>query len=248
MEEQLDIRKYVAVIGRWWRLIAGCTVLAAVSAFVISSLLPPTYEASAVVIIAEPQYQMQFDSRFPVEEWAPAYKAFPTLAESDDVLGRVVETYTPSPAARIEDWSIQALSEMAEASSGGDPSLVVLTVSSHSPEDAAGIASSWADALVERGNGIYTVSEDDVAFFETQVAQAKEALDGADAALVAFQGQNQANILQAELDSLLRFQSDYLADQRAITYLLQDIQALRVEIPIRRKRYTPGAEKVVLSP
>jgi capsular exopolysaccharide synthesis family protein len=230
MEEQLDIRKYVAMIGRWWRLIAICTVLAAVSAFVISSLLPPTYEASAVIIIAEPQYQMQFDSRFPVEEWAPAYNAFPTLAESDDVLGYVVEAYTPSPAARIEDWSIQELSEMVEASSGGDPSLVVLTVSSHSPEDAAGIASAWADALVERGNGIYATSEDDVAFFEMQAAQAKEALDGADAALVAFQGQNQANILQAELSSLLRFQSDYLADQRAITYLLQDIQALRGQL------------------
>jgi capsular exopolysaccharide synthesis family protein len=230
MEEQLDVRKYVAMICRWWRLIAVCAVLAAVSAFVISSLLPPTYEASAVVIIAEPQYQMQFDSRFPVEEWAPAYAAFPTLAESDGVLGRVVEAYTPSSAARIEDWSIQTLSEMVEASSQGDPSLVVLTVSSHSPEDAAGVASTWANALVEQGNGVYAVSEDDVAFFETQVARAKDALDGADAALVAFEGQNQANILQAELDSLLSFQSDYLADQRAITYLLQDIGALRGQL------------------
>jgi succinoglycan biosynthesis transport protein ExoP len=231
MEEQLDIRKYLTIISRWWRLIAVCTVLAAVSAFVISLLLPPTYEASSVVIITEPQYQTQFDPRFPVvEEWTPAYKAFPTLAKSDDVLRRVVETYTPSPAARIEDWSIEELSEMVEAISEGDPSLVVLTVSSHSPEDAAGIASAWANALVERGNGIYAVSEDDVAFFETQVAQAKEALDDADAALVAFQGQNQANILQAELSSLLRFQTDYLADQRTITYLLQDIEALRGQL------------------
>ena len=187
MDDQLDIRKYLTIVRRWWWLVVGCAVLAAVSAFVVSSLLPPTYEASAVVIITEPQYQMQFDPRFTVEDWVPAYKAFPTLAESDSVLRRVVETYTPSPTARIEDWSIQALSKMVEASSEGDPSLVVLTVSSHSPEDAAGIASAWADALVERGNGIYAVGEDDVAFFEAQVAQAKEASDDADAALVTFQ-------------------------------------------------------------
>ncbi|MBN1977161.1 MAG: polysaccharide biosynthesis tyrosine autokinase [Anaerolineae bacterium] len=230
MEEQLDIRRYLTMIGRWWWLIAGCAALAAVSAFVISSIIPPTYEASAVVIITEPQYQMQFDPRFTVEEWAPAYKAFPTLAESDGVLGRVVETYTPSPAARIEDWSIEELAEMVESSSEGDPSLVVLKVSSRSPEDAAGIASAWAQALVDQGNRIYAVSEDDVAFFEAQAAQAKAALDDADADLVAFQGQNQANILQAELSSLLRFQTDYLADQRAITYLLQDIEALRGQL------------------
>jgi capsular exopolysaccharide synthesis family protein len=230
MEEQLDIRKYVAMMGRWWRLIVVCVVLAAASAFAVSSFLPPTYEASAVVIIAEPQYQMQFDPRFPVEQWTPAYEAFPTLAQSDGVLEQVVEAYTPSPAADIEDWSVQTLSEMASAISQGDPSLVVLTVSSRSPEDAAGIASAWAAALVERGNGVYEVSEDDVAFFEAQVAQAKTALDDADAALVAFEGQNQANILQAELDSLLRSQSDYLADGRAIAYLLQDIEALRGQL------------------
>jgi succinoglycan biosynthesis transport protein ExoP len=230
MDDQVDIRRYLTIISRWWWLIVGCAMVAAVSAFVVSSFLPPTYEASAVVIITEPQYQMQFDPRFTVEEQVPAYKAFPTLAESDGVLERVVESYTPSPAAHIESWSIQTLSKMVEASSEGDPSLVVLTVSSRSPEDAAGIASAWAEELIEQGNGIYAVSEDDVAFFETQVAQAKTTLDDADAALVAFQGQNRSNILQAELSSLLRFQTDYLADQRAITYLLQDIEALRGQL------------------
>ena len=230
MDEQLDIRRYLTTIGRWWWLIVGCAALAAISAFVVSSIIPPTYEAEAVVIITEPQHLMQFDPRLTMEEWVPAYKAFPTLAKSDSVLQRVVEAYTPSPAARIEDWSIKELAEMVEASSEGDPSLVILTVSSHSPEDAAGIASAWADALVVQGNGIYAVGEDDVAFFETQTAQAKATLDNADAALVVFQGQNQANILQAELSSLLRFQTDYLADQRAITYLLQDIEALRGQL------------------
>jgi len=231
MEEEIDLRAYVEVLIRRWKWIAGLALVAAVTAFVVSTLLPPTYEASAVVIITQPRYQMQFDPRFEtVNDWMPAYKAFPTLATSDDVLQSVVDAYTPSSQAQIEEWKLGTLSGMVTASSEGDPSLVVLEASSRSPQDAAAIANLWAGALVQQGNRIYSEKEIDVAFFEEQANQAEETLDEADAALIEFQARNQASIISAQLDSLRRTQNDYLADQRTVAYIVQDIQGLRDQL------------------
>jgi uncharacterized protein involved in exopolysaccharide biosynthesis len=231
MEEEIDLRQYVMVLLRRWKWIAGLALVAAVVAFVVSMLLPPVYEAEAVVIITQPRYLMQFDPRFAtVQDWTPAYKAFPTLATSDGVLQSVVDTYTPSPEASIEAWGLQALSGMIGATSKGDPSLVVLDVRSRSPEDAAAIANVWAAALVAQGNGMYSVGEEDVAFFEGQLAQAEHALDEADAALVEFQARNQADIITVQLESSRQAQADYLSNQRAIASIVQNAQGLRDQL------------------
>jgi succinoglycan biosynthesis transport protein ExoP len=230
MEDEIDLRAYIEVLIRYWLWIAGLAVVAAVVAFVVSSMLPRTYEASAVVLVTQPRYQMQFDPRIDTQQGTPAYNAFPTLATSDDVLQNVVEGYTPSNASGIGQWTLSTLRGMVEATSQGDPSLVVLKVTSRSPKDAAAIANVWADRLVKRGTELYGQGEADVTFFEAQVQQAQQALDQAEAALVDFQARNQASIVSAQLDSLRRSQADYLADQRAIAYIIQDIQGLRAQL------------------
>jgi succinoglycan biosynthesis transport protein ExoP len=230
MEEEIDLRAYIEVLLRYWYWIVGLAVVAAVAAFVFISLQPEEYEASSVVIVTEPRYQIQFDPRIGTEARTPAYRAFPTLAVSDGLLQSVVEAYTPSAQAGIGHWSLGALRQMAEATSEGDPSLVLLTVTSLSAQDAAAIANAWADALVKRGDEIYGQSAGDVAFFETQVEQAKTALDQAEAALVEFQARNQDSIVSAQLDSLRQAQADYLADQRAVSSIVQDIQGLRAQL------------------
>lgn len=231
MEEEIDLRAYVEVLIRHWKWIAGCTLAAAVTAFIISLLLPPTYEASSVIIITQPRYQMQFDPRFEVvDQQTPAYKAFPTLATADETLQSVLEAHTSSAEARIRAWTLETLSDIVEATSEGDPSLLVLKVRSRSPEDTAAIANVWADVLVQRGNEIYDESEEDVAFFSQQAAQAEESLDEAEKALIEFQARNQASIVDATLRSRIQTQADYLAEQRAIAYLTQDIQGLRDQL------------------
>jgi succinoglycan biosynthesis transport protein ExoP len=230
MEDEIDLRVYIEVVFRYWKWILGLAFVAAVVAFVISMLMPRTYEASAVVLVTQPRYQMQFDPRIDTQEGTPAYKAFPTLATSDSVLQSVVENYVPSKESGIDRWTLSTLQGMVEATSEGDPSLVVLKVTSQSPKDAAAIANVWADWLVKRGTELYGQGEADVTFFEAQVQQAKELLDQADAALIEFEARNQTSIVSTRLDSSRQSQADYLADQRAITYLIQDIQGLRAQL------------------
>lgn len=229
-EDEVDLRAYIQVLLHRWIWIVGLAVVAAVTAFVVSSFLPASYEASAVVVVTEPRFQMAFDPRIGTEEQTPAYKAFPILATSDGILQGVVDAYLPSPQAGIEEWSLSTLSGMVEATSAGDPSLVVLNVVSRSAEDAAAIANVWADLLVRQGNDIYGASQKEVAFFQEQVTQAEETLELAETTLVEFQARNQANIVNAQLTSQLQSQTNLLTDQRSIAQITQDIQGLRSQL------------------
>lgn len=241
MEEEIDLRAYVEVLIRCWWWIAGCALITAATAFIVSLLLPPTYEASAVVMITEPRYHLQFDSRFETTTRLPlAYKTFPTLSTSDEVLQEVVDAYTPTSAAGIEEWKSGTLASMVEATSEGDPSLVMLKVHSRSPEDAAAIANTWADILVRRGNKIYSESKEDVTFFSNQVTQAEETLSDAEQNLIDFQASNRTNIISATLNSRLQSQADYLADQRAIDYIIQDVEGLRDQLSRRSGAQSPS--------
>ncbi len=247
MENEVNLRLYIEVALRRWYLIVGPALLAAVAAFAVSQLMPPTYEASSLVVLANPRYDLQLDPRFATEESLPDLQSLPALATSDQILQMVVDAYTPSPAAEIENWDIDTLSRMVSAKSKGGqyrPQLgvVILTVTSHSAADAAAIANAWADALVQKTNEVYGQSSRDVAFLEEQVSQAEKEVEEANAAVIDFEAQNQAAILQAELDSYKRAQTDYLNTQRNIAYLTQDIQGLREQLAAR-----PANEPVSLA-
>jgi uncharacterized protein involved in exopolysaccharide biosynthesis len=230
MQDEIDLRPYLAALWRRWYWVVGIAVVAAVAAFVFARILPPAYEASAVIMITEPQYQMEFDPRFGTEVQEPAYRAFPTLATSDGILARVVESYTPSTEAGVEAWDVHHLRGMVEATSEGDPRLLVLTVRAPTATDAAAIATVWADILAERGNEIYGSSEEDVSFLEAQFAQSKRALDEADAAVIEFQARNRTSILAAQLASLEETQQRYLTETIKIALLTQEIEDLQAQI------------------
>ena len=241
MDEEIDLRIYLSTLLRHWRWIVALALGATAAGFVFSLLLPPLYKATAVVLVTEPRYQMQFDPRFDTEEQTPAYRAFPALATSDRILVRVAGAYVPPPEAGLEKWTPAVLLGMVGATSGGDPSLVQLWIEAPLPEMAADLANAWADVLVEEGNRIYGGGKEDLAFFQEQLQQAQAALDAAEAAQVEFEAQDESSIVRAQLDSLRQAQTDYLANQRQIAYLVQDIQGLREQLAEQ-----PGDERVSL--
>lgn len=231
MEEEIDLHAYVEVLLHHWKWIVGIALVAAVIGFVASSLAADTYRASSVVIVTEPRYRLQFDPRVATSTgWKPAYQAFPVLATSDGILEIVIDEYIPPAEAGIDTWGLSALSGMVEASSEGDPSLVVLSVLSPSAQASASIANVWAEALVQVGNQIYGGSEKDVTFFQDQAAEAAEALDALNSDLVEFEARNDIGIVEAQLESLRQAQDDYLTSQRTIAYIIQDIQGLRDQL------------------
>ena len=50
-EETLELRWLFAVIRRWMWLIVGCTLLALIIAFAVTSRMKPTYEATTTLLV-----------------------------------------------------------------------------------------------------------------------------------------------------------------------------------------------------
>ena len=228
MEEEIDLRVYVEVLVRNWKWIAGLALVAAVVAFVASSFIPPTYEATALAAITKPRYVMQFDPRFETVDGTQPYKAYPELAASDDLLRDLLSQLDSLPEG-VE--SLQDMRGMLEARAGADPSIVQLVVSSRDPEAAARIADEWVELFVTRANEIYgTHGEENTRFFEEQLVQAQAELDAADQALIVFQGRNQRAVLEAQLASAQQDLQDYLVELRGIERAARNAQALRTSV------------------
>ncbi|WP_376792862.1 GumC family protein [Thermoflexus sp.] len=233
-EEEIDLREYVWVLLKYWKWILGVPIAAAIVALVVSFLIPPTYEATALVAVTKPRYVMQFDPRIvPIESISnaviqPAYKAYPELATSDEVLRELLAQLNPRPA---ELETLQDLRGIVAAKAGADPSVIRLTARHRDPEAAAHITNLWAEIFVRRANEIYgTEARSQLQFYQQQLERARAELTAAEEALVAFQARNRASVLQNQLNSYRQMQADYLADRRQIAYIVQDIRGLREQL------------------
>lgn len=229
MEEEIDLRAYVLVLLKYWKWIVGIVVAAAIVALLVSFLLPPTYEATALVVITKPRYVMRFDPRIePLNNIQPIYKAYPELATSDEVLHELLARLNPRPE-KLE--TLQDLRGIVGAKSGADPSVIRLTVRHRDPEAAAHIVNLWAEIFVRRANEIYgTEARSQLQFYQQQLERARAELNSAEKALVEFQARNRGSVLQNQLDSYRQMQADYLAAQRQILYIVQDIRGLREQL------------------
>jgi uncharacterized protein involved in exopolysaccharide biosynthesis len=238
MDQELDLRVYVTALLKHKYWIVGLAVGAAVVAMAVSFLLPPTYEATALVAVAKPSYEMRFDSRFaPISgNLQPPYKAYPLLAMGDDTLSALAADL--GDQLPDETRSVHALRSKLEATSSGDPSLIRLTAQDGDPQRAAAIANQWAARFVQAANELYAQSTDELAFFEGQQAEAETTLAEAEAALIDFQARNQASILKAQLDHLKTTLSEHLAAIRLTDGIVQDAHTLRE----RLSRQNAGAD------
>ncbi len=244
MEEEIDLRPYIEALFRNWIWIVGAGIIAAVAAFVISSLLTPTYEATALVAITESRQRIQFDPRIQTEEEQQPLQAFPQLAVSDELLQQLLEQLNLS---QTEIESVKALRGHLEAQSGADPSLVQLTVSYKDAATAAQVANLWAENFVEWANEIYRdTNGEQLVFYESQLAEAEAGLAAAEQALVAFQSRDRSNTIENRLRALHEAEAQYLAEQQQMSFLLQDITALRSQLAAQGSTNVTWADQLTV--
>jgi polysaccharide biosynthesis transport protein len=228
LDDEIDLRPYIAALLKNWYWIVGSGIVAGLAALIVSLLLPPTYEATALVAITRPRYVLQFDPRFQnVTNIQPVYRAYPELATSDAVLQELRE----SRFVAADEQSLSDLRQMASAAAGSDPSLVRLAIKADNPEAAAAIANQWADIYVQRANELFgNQSADQVAFFEAQLTVATADMEQRQAAITAFQGQNRSAILETQLLSYSEIQIAYLTRQQRLVLLQTDIQGFQEQV------------------
>jgi succinoglycan biosynthesis transport protein ExoP len=230
MEDEIDLRDYVDVLIRRWKWILALTVVAALTAAVVSVfVLEPTYDATALVLITRPRYQLQFDPRVEtLSDIETASRAYPSLAMSDDLLRQLLEALDP-PLPEGEQ-SLQALRGKVRANAGADPSLLQLNATNGDPERAAQIANTWARQYVDYVNELYGRRSEDVVFFSEQRETARVALEEAEQALVDFEARNEESILEARLTAKERALSNYLDTQHELAVVIENGEVLQRQL------------------
>ncbi|MGB5057267.1 MAG: Wzz/FepE/Etk N-terminal domain-containing protein [Candidatus Promineifilaceae bacterium] len=228
MEEEIDLRPYVEALLHNWMWIVGTAVLAAIVALAASFLLPPTYEATTLVAVTKPGQLVQFDPRFEAVAETQPLKAYPELATSDELLQ---ELLAEMPAIAPEIDSLETLRKTVTANAGDDPSILRLTVTYRDPQQTAAIANKWAEMFVVQANKVFgNQGGDQLAYFMSQQESAAEELSKAEQALIEFQGLNRASTINNQLAALQSTQANYLGNKQKLTFLLDDVRALREQL------------------
>jgi uncharacterized protein involved in exopolysaccharide biosynthesis len=227
MDQEIDLRQYIAVLLKYKFWIAGLAVLAAVVAAVVSLMLAPTYEATALVAVTEPQYELQFDARIrsPSDDVQPPYKAYPLLATSDEVVSALIADLGDTLEGK--ERTIEGLRAMLEAESNGDPSIIRLSVRNGDPGRAALIANQWAERFVQAANELYAQSSGELDFFTEQQTEAESTLAEAEEAMIDFQARNRAAILETQLNDAQEALRTTLKSAHSLETTVQDARALR---------------------
>ncbi len=224
LDEMIDLRRMLTTLWRYRRWIFGLTFGAAVAALVVSFLVPPTYEATALAVMTPTQYKVQFDPRIetvinPVDMQIDVYTG---LATSDGVLQQVFSSMEPLPLG-VEN--IEDLREILSVN--GRNGLLTFTAKAHLPQDASRLVNSWVQIFVDEANRVYGTSDTgQLTFFKAQLEETAKALQAAEEAMTEFTSQDKSVIVQNQLASLQQSQKDYLSEQRSLASALQDLDAL----------------------
>ena len=152
MEEEISLKLYVVLILKHWYWILGTALVMAVATIIITSSLPPTYEATALVAATQRSFDIELDPRFrdvigeDSRLLQSQYRTYATLAKSNDLLQKV---------SQDTGWTVVRLHSNISATEGSDVSLLVLNVRGENAQEVATVANTWAETFIETVNSIY---------------------------------------------------------------------------------------------
>ena len=237
MEDESDLRLYINVLMRHWRLIVVVTLLAGVVALAVSLLSSAKYEATATVLVTRPLYQFQFSPAIQNladnagAQQALTGKAAVDLANGDALLQQVLLGVGDNLPA--DERNLFTLRKMLKAKTGSDPSVINLSVTNRDAQRVAEIANTWATLYVRQVNDLYGKSADQFKFFEGLLTQAKNDLEAADQALLEFQKRNDLAVLQAQMTAKQSALSNYLGLNESLILLQQNVKNLQDQLARR---------------
>ncbi len=221
--EGIELREYWAVIRRWLWLIVLGTLLAGATAFLVSSLVTPMYQAEARVLIVR----------------SGAEKDLTALATNSAIASRVIGEL--GSTLEPEEREAGMLVGMVKAELDGN--LLRILVEADSPEKAAVIANAWAHAYEGYVNSLYAQS---IADLQVQADEALGDYQEAEAALAEFLGNNQIATLTKEMGAKEATLEEHYATQRELDRLIADANFLQEDLREDVSSSTTGRNSLAL--
>jgi capsular polysaccharide biosynthesis protein len=135
MEDEIDLRKFIDVLLRHWKLIVSITVIAVFTAGLVSFLSPRVYEARATVMILGKEQESLL-----------------SLARSPHVATAIIEQLGGrlKPGEQKTDIILDMVETRAR------DTFLEVTVRNTDPEKAAAIANAWTECYIQYSNDFLT--------------------------------------------------------------------------------------------
>ena len=218
-DDAIDLRKYIFVLFDRWRLIAASAILAAVAAFIVSSIMTPTYEASVDLTTAKSKIEVQLGSQIQtiteeeliasgaqagaLSDRKARLEGFAALAMNPGIAEAVLPRFADRLQEIDEGLLVVAtfIEDHVESEVISTTDLIRIMITLPDPQLAADIANAWGEVYEERINQLYgggstqnldgVQQQADEAFQDYQIAQA---------GLEAYLADNKIPGLQREID------------------------------------------------
>jgi capsular exopolysaccharide synthesis family protein len=232
MEDEINLGQYFAVLIKWHRVIILAGLLAGLVAFGVSSMLPPTYEAEAVVTLVKSSTQLNFDPKMrTVSEMDTGYwydqdarrKALTALVKSSDVATAVIAKIGDrlSAAEHIPANLVGAIN----GTNTGD--VIKITARAECADKAALLANTWTQEYLNKANTIYSETPLTSAELQAQADSAKRDYDQKEDALVKYLASNPTDQLTRQIAQKKQKLDDLRAIETKMDRLTSDAASLR---------------------
>ena len=203
--DEIDLKRYIAFLSRWWRLIALFTVLGALIALGLSLLSPRVYqsESNLVIIRSGVLFNLTDDKVQAISDVGPGTAtslqdrrvSLLAIATSPEIAVRVIERLGSQLTQELREPN--TLQKRVRITGSGD--LIQVEAMSVDPNHAALIANAWAEAYRDMANTLYGDYSLDAEGLQPQVESTKAEYDAAQQALVTFIAQDPSGDLRSQI-------------------------------------------------
>jgi len=202
--KELELRDYIEVLLRQKWIIVLVFLVAAISAGVGALyLVKPVYQASAVLMISKPGYQVELEPKIktpiPLEISIETYK---NLIRSADLERKVIkELGLDQPP---DELTIEALDKMISVEAVPKTDLIRMSIKSGVPGKAKEIVNTWVALFIEENKDLGLIETKEAqSFIENQLEISEQNLFAAEEELCKFNEKSRIDSLKKEIEEKL---------------------------------------------
>jgi uncharacterized protein involved in exopolysaccharide biosynthesis len=200
MEEEIDLREYINVLLKRKGIILLIFLIAVITAAVVSYFyLKPVYEASTILMISKPKYQVELEPKIQTQLTPEVSLAtYETLIKDREIEEEVIKKLNlGQPPYELTPDNLQGMITIELLT---NTNLIKINLQSGDPKLTKDIANVWAELFVEKNKDLYLKeSKEAQGFIEDQLKISKQNLSKIEEEIREFNETNMIEIFEDEI-------------------------------------------------
>ena len=204
-EEEIDLREYINVLLKRKGIIILIFLIAVITAALLSFfILKPVYEASTILMISKPKYQVELEPKIQTQ-FTPevSLATYESLIKDIEIEGKVIKKLNlDQPPYELTPNSLQ---KMITIESLKNTNLIKLNLQAGGPKLAKDIANVWAGLFVEKNKDLNLhESKEAQGFIEEQLKISDQNLSKIEEEIREFNETNNIDAMDKEITEKLK--------------------------------------------